>query len=116
VLAGIFPMLMVVASRRKGDCALGPVWRLVGNPVVAAATSLFFLAALLLHGLVIWEEPYQRAAALRVAVATVTVTVVAIRRGAFRSRAVVEVRLGPEAPTLVVFTLVVLGSGTPAQV
>jgi amino acid permease len=37
VLAGIFPMLMVVASRRKGDCALGPVWRLVGHPVVGSA-------------------------------------------------------------------------------
>ena len=38
VLAGIFPMLLVAAGRRKGECQVDSVWRLVGHPVVVAAT------------------------------------------------------------------------------
>jgi amino acid permease len=96
VLAGVFPMAMIVASRRKGDCALGPVWRLVGNPVVAAATSMFFFAALVLHGTVIWEGTLERGAALVVSAATGVAMVIAIRQGAFQSRTVVELRVGSD--------------------
>jgi amino acid permease len=116
VLAGIFPMLMVVAGRRKGDCEVGFVWRLVGHPVVAAAVFLFFLAALLLHGLVIWEEPYERVAALVVAAAAVAVGALAIRRGAFRPRAVVELRVEPSLPEPTVVSVVVAGQRSAAEV
>jgi hypothetical protein len=116
VLAGIFPMLMVVAGRRKGDCEVGLAWRLVGHPVVAAATFLFFLVALLLHGLVIWEEPYERVAALVVATAAAAVAALAIRRGAFRPRAVVELRMEPTLPEPTVVNVVVAGQPMPAEV
>lgn len=72
VLGGIFPMLMVVSSRRKGDCAVGMAWRLIGHPVVAALTYAIFLTALLLHGLVLWEAWYQRLAAVLVSGAIVS--------------------------------------------
>ena len=116
VLAGIFPMLMVVASRRKGDCAVGAVWRLVGHPVVATATSLFFLAALLLHGLVIWEDSYERGAALLVAAAAALVAALAIRRGAFRPRTVVELRVEPTAREPAIVNVVSAGQRTAATV
>jgi amino acid permease len=116
VLAGIFPMLMVVAARRKGDCDVGFVWPLVGRPVVAAAAFLFFLVALLLHGLVIWEEPYERVAALVVAAAAVAVAALAMRRGAFRPRAVVELRVEPSLPEPTVVNVVVAGQRTAAEV
>jgi hypothetical protein len=116
VLAGIFPMLMVVAARRKGDCDVGFVWPLVGRPVVAAAAFLFFLVALLLHGLVIWEEPYERVAALVVAAAAVAVAALAMRRGAFRPRAVVELRVEPSLPEPTVVNVVVAGQCTAAEV
>jgi amino acid permease len=116
VLAGVFPMLMVVASRRKGDCALGPVWRWVGHPVVAVGISLVFLIVLLLHGLVIWKEPYERAAALLVALATVAAVVLAIKQGAFRSRAVIEVRLDEEPRVEPVVNVVARATPVPADV
>jgi hypothetical protein len=116
VLAGIFPMLMVVASRRKGDCALGAVWRFVGHPAVTASISLVFLAALLLHGLVIWEKPYERAAALLVAVAAIAVTALALRRGAFQPRTVVELRVEPAAGEPAVVNVVSAGQRVAAAV
>jgi amino acid permease len=116
LLAGIFPVLMVIAGRRKGDCAVGPVWQLVGHPVVVAATYLFFLAALLLHGLVIWDEPFQRAAALLTALASLVVTFLALRQGAFRPRAVVELRTQPPTPESTVVNVVVTGRQVPAEV
>jgi amino acid permease len=116
VLAGVFPMLMVVASRRKGDCEVGSVWRLVGHPVVVASTYGFFLAALLLHGLVIWDEPVRRAAALLTAAAAVAVTAVAVRRGAFWPRTVIEVRIEPAPTAPAVVNVVVTGRRVPADV
>ena len=116
IFAGILPMLMVVASRRKGDCEVGPVWRPIGHPVVVAATYLFFLAAMLLYGLVIWDEPYQRAAALLAAVAAVVVTIVALRRGEFRARVVVELRTESAAPESAVVNVILTGRRVPTEV
>jgi hypothetical protein len=109
-------MLMVVASRRKGDCEVGLAWRLVGHPVVVAITSLLFLAALLLHGLVIWEDPYQRVAALLVATATATACALAVRRGAFQPRTVVELRVEPTAREPAVVNVVSAGEPVSAAV
>jgi hypothetical protein len=51
-----------------------------------------FLGIVLLHGLVIWQEPLERALALGEVVAVVVLTVHLVRRGAFAPRAVVELR------------------------
>jgi amino acid permease len=116
ILAGIFPMLMLAASRRKGDCVPGEVWRLIGHPVVVGAIYFIFLTALILHGLVIWQEPYERAAALLTSAAAVAVTLAALRRGAFHPRAVVEVRTDSSAPESAVVNFVVVGQLAPADV
>src|SRR5207248_1564489 len=46
VLAGMYPMLLLVASRRKGAYSPGLVFRLLGSPPVAATIYLLFLANL----------------------------------------------------------------------
>ncbi|UCC64125.1 MAG: hypothetical protein JSV36_03440, partial [Anaerolineae bacterium] len=66
LLGGTFPVLLLIASRRKGEVVPGVVYRFLGHPLVTTGIYLLFLASLLLHGLVIWENPVQRAAALAV--------------------------------------------------
>jgi amino acid permease len=116
ILAGVFPMLMVAASRRKGDCVPGEVWRLVGHPVVVVSIYLIFLAALLLHGVVIWDKPYEQAAALLTSAAALAVTLVALRRGAFNPRTVVELRSEDSERQQAVVNVVVIGRTAPANV
>ena len=74
----------------KGTLCPGLVLRLLGNPVVLAGTYLFFLGAIFVYGLFIYQEPIQRAVTLLIGVAIVVVTVEMLRRGALKKRAVVE--------------------------
>ena len=60
VLGGIYPMLLLVASRRKGEYIPGLVFRLLGSPPVAIIIYLLFLANLVVHGLIIWHNPVER--------------------------------------------------------
>ena len=63
---------------------------LVGQPLVLGLIYLVYLGSLLLHGLVIWQEPAQRIAALGVAATAIVMPIVMVRGGAFRRRAVIE--------------------------
>jgi hypothetical protein len=98
LLGGIFPMLMLVAARRKGDRVPGLVIGLLGNPVVVAATIGIFFLAEVSYGLFIWTGPIERALALAAAAAVPFVWLVSWRRGAFRSRTVIELRREPGPP------------------
>jgi hypothetical protein len=109
VLGGLYPMLLLVASRRKGAYSPGLVFRLLGSLPVAATIYLLFLANLVVHGLIIWHNPVERFSALLVAVLVVGVTVVAIRSGAFARRVVVELREGPGARAGAVFAVTACG-------
>jgi hypothetical protein len=64
LLGGIYPMLMLAASRRKGDYVPAFIWRFLGHPVVGLGVYLIFWAGILLYGLVIWTDPIPRLAAL----------------------------------------------------
>jgi hypothetical protein len=92
LITGIFPMLLVFAARRKGEYVPGRVIRLLGHPAVVVALLGFFVAATLAHGLVIWEGSIERAAALAVSALLIAILAWAWRSGAFRRRAVVELR------------------------
>ena len=96
LLGGVFPMLLVVASRRRGELVPGTVLRAIGHPAVAIAVGAVFLAGTVAHGLFIWDGALERAAALAVAAAIVALSVDAWRRGAFTPRTVVELRREPE--------------------
>ena len=96
LVGGVMPMVLVVASRRRGDQVPPLVLPLVGNPIVATLVTTLFLAAVLLHGLVIWDATLARVAALAVAVVMAGAIVGAWRLGAFRRRTVIELRREPE--------------------
>jgi amino acid permease/DNA-binding transcriptional ArsR family regulator len=92
LLAGIFPALLLVASRRKGEHMPRPVHRLLGHPVLLGGLYLLFLGNVLMHGLVIWKEPWLRAGAVLVAAGIVSMTARMIRNGTFGRRLNIEVR------------------------
>lgn len=81
LLAGIFPMLMLVASRHKGEFVPRPVVRLLGHPYLIGGVYLLFLSGILLHGLVIWINPVQRIAALLTGAVTIAMTIALVRQG-----------------------------------
>jgi hypothetical protein len=93
LVGGIFPMLMLVASRRKGEYVPAIVVRQLGRPAVVVVVLVVYLAMLLAYGLVIWEAPLERAAALLVASVMIALTIWFVRRDAFAPRAFLEVRV-----------------------
>jgi hypothetical protein len=92
VIGGIFPVLLLAASRRKGEFVPGFAWPLLGSPPVLTVIYLTFLSSLLVHGLFIWQSLPARATALATAALALGATLVMARRGAFAPRAVVELR------------------------
>jgi amino acid permease len=116
LLGGVFPMLMLAASRRKGDYVPVFVWRFLGHPVVVLAVYLIFWAGILLYGLVIWTDLIPRLAALAAAGVILVVTVVIIRRGAFTPRTVVELRANQDTHKPAVFTITSMGQPLPAEI
>jgi amino acid permease len=116
LLAGIFPVLMLLASRRRGDCLPSPVLRALGHPLTIIAVYLVFLSGLVLHGLIIWQDPFQRAIALLAAVVIVGVTVAAWRQGAFKPRAILELRVDERAGGRAFFNIAADGRALVAAI
>lgn len=117
LLGGIFPMLLVVAARRRGEYVPGRVIGFIGHPVVAALISATFLAGVLLHGLVIWEDPVERVLALAVAALMVALTAWMLRGPAFRRTAVIEIRGSADgAPMNSAFSVTLAGRPASAEV
>lgn len=99
LMSGIFPALLLAASRRKGELVPGVSYRLLGHPLLAGAIYLLFLGNLFLHGLLIWEHPLLRAGGVLMGLLIFGITAGMVRRGAFSPRLVVELRHG-ERPAL----------------
>ena len=91
VFAGLFPALLLMSSRVKGEIIPGFVLRMVG-PTVATAIYLIFLTSIVIHGLVVWTNPILRALALLSAVVTTVMTIQILRRGALARRLSVSLR------------------------
>jgi hypothetical protein len=81
-------MLMLAASRRKGDYAPRFSLTFLGNPVVLAAIYTLYLGGVFVYGLIIWQDPIQRAIAIGVGVLMVIVW--SDHPAGFRHRMVVE--------------------------
>jgi amino acid permease len=95
LLAGVMPMVLLVASRRRGE-RVPPKAALVGNPVIALVIVCLFMAGVLVQAVLIWETGVARFAGVAVAVLTAASIVGAWRLGAFRPRTVIELRREPE--------------------
>jgi len=92
LLGGIFPMLLVLAARRRGEYVPGTTIGFIGHPITVGVVSAIFLTGIVLHGLVIWTDPIERGAALAVAALTVVVVGWILRGPSFRRSATIEVR------------------------
>ena len=116
LLGGVFPMLILVAARRRGERLPGRVIGPLGHPLVALLIGSIYLVAVAAFGLWIWHEPLERAAALAVAAAIVVLAVVSWRRGAFAPRAVIEYRVEPGPPAYAVLSVLSAGQPLVAQI
>jgi hypothetical protein len=92
LMAGVFPALLIVASRRKGEIVPGVSYRFVGHPLVVGVVYLLFLSNLLLHGIVIWDQPLQQLVAVLIGLLVLGMTGMMVRRRAFAPRAIIELR------------------------
>lgn len=109
LLAGVFPMLIVAAARRRGERVPGTSLAWLGSwPVVAVIVALY-LGALVADALFIWTDPLSRVAAIVVAVVMAGLIVASVRRGSFRPRTVVE--LQADEPPGVDMTVGVVADG-----
>jgi len=92
LLGGTFPVLLLAASRRKGDCVPGLVLRILGNRVILAVIYMLFLGSIFAYSLFVWEGIIERVAGLLLGVVLLITTAIMLRRGALHSRLVVELR------------------------
>ncbi len=89
---GVFPVILLYASRRKGEYVPSFVPRFLAHPAVVGIIYLVSVGFLFLHGLFIWQNTLQRAIAILVGVIILVVTYMMIRQGAFARRLVIELR------------------------
>jgi len=111
LLAGVFPVLLLVSSRRKGEYVPAGVYRRFGNPVLLGTIYFLFVASVFLHGLLIWDNPFKQGAALLTGAAILAMTVTLARRGAFTPRVNVELRAEDSGTA----TFAVTAAGQPAE-
>jgi hypothetical protein len=90
--AGVFPALLLAASRRKGEYVPGVVYRFLGRPAFTIGIWGLSVANLGVHGLVIYRDPWARLGALGFGLAVLGLTAMLLRRRAFDRRSVVELR------------------------
>jgi hypothetical protein len=114
--SAIFPVLLLVASRRKGDYEPGAVYRLIGHPVFTASVYGLSVANLFVHGLVIYRDPWARGCALLFGTLVIVVTIRMTRAGAFARRAVIELRNDSREGGRSVVTVMSEGRPLPAEV
>lgn len=92
LLGGIFPMLMLLAARRRGEYVPASRVRILRGPVSIGLVAAVYVVGLLIQGLVIWQRPGEKMATVAVAIFIAGVVVSSIRRGAYAPRATIEVR------------------------
>ncbi len=116
LLGGVFPVLLLMAARRRGERLPGLRVPAIGHPLVALAVVALFLAAVAVFGLFIWTDVPERLAALSVSAAILALVAASWRRGAFRPRTVVEYRTEPGPPAVGVVSIVSDGRPMSARI
>jgi hypothetical protein len=89
---GIFPALLLFASRRKGEHVPKFFLPFLAHPLVIGTIYLVSVGILFLHGLFIWQDTFQRGVALLVGGFMLAVTYLMARQGVFAHRLVIEIR------------------------
>ena len=104
LVGGIFPVLLLISSRRKGELVPEKIVQKLDRPWLLAGIYILFVAILLIHGLFIWSGAIARFSALAVAVLALGATIATIYAGAFTPRTVIELREDDSQKTLLSIT------------
>ena len=116
LVGGIFPMLMLASSRRKGEYAPSAAINWLGHPIIVGGTFVLFIVSVFAHGLFIWQDPFQRVIALAVGIIMVGMTLVVAQRGAFTPRAILEFLVERPAEKRAMFQVIANGKPLSAHV
>jgi hypothetical protein len=92
LLAGALPILLLASSRRKGDRVPSGTLGRIAHPVVLAGVYVLSVGSMFVHGLIIWDAPLERAAALVAGVGTLGLTASVAWRGGFTPRVIAELQ------------------------
>ena len=114
LLAGVFPVLLLAAARRRGEL-VGWGYRLPARRWVLGGVYAIALGGVALHGLFLWDDPLQRGCAFAVTALAVVMTAGMARDGTFAPRATIQLRQDLESDTGAL-TLVLAGRPVPAEV
>jgi len=94
LVLGIFSLLMLVASRQRGELIPQRVIHALGNRLLLGILYSFFVIGIFLYGFIIWKAPLAQIAAIAVGVLTLYLSYrIAFTWRGFSPRAIVEVRL-----------------------
>lgn len=88
LMAGVFPVLLLIASRRQGDMLPSVQYALLGHPLVLGVIYIVALLSLLVHGLVLWDNWLQQMGAIVVAGLSIGLPFWLWRQGHFQRRSV----------------------------
>lgn len=106
LLGAIYPVLLLLASRRKGDYVPELVIRALGNRLVVAAIYILYLALIFFYGIFVYVNLLERLITILTGVLIAALTWQMVRRGAFHPRLVFEIcddqRLGEKPRVSVV--------------
>lgn len=115
LLGGIFPVLLLAASRRKGDFVPGVVYRWLGHPFTLTVLYVLFAGSIFIYGLFIYQSPVERVLLIVVGLLVMGMTGVMLLRGALVSRVVVQLH-DDGAGTQSAFSIVASGKPLEARV
>jgi hypothetical protein len=109
LVAGVYPILLLASTRRKGDIVPGLVLKGIGNPIVLAGTYLLFIGSIFLHGLYAFQGVLEKTIILLVGCIVVVMTGIMLKQRALTSRLVIEIRQDLSGFQRVIFNLTAKG-------
>jgi amino acid permease len=115
LLSGVFPILLLAATRRKAEFIPRGAARFWGNPIFLTVMYALFVAIIFGYGVFIFQDALTRGLILGVGVLTLVVTVLMRRRGAFAARLVILLQTD-EGSARSRFSIVEQGGAARAQV
>jgi hypothetical protein len=93
LLGGVFPILLLAASRQQGEYVPQRAFAFLGKPLLLGLVYLIYAGGVFVYGLFIWDEPLQRIFALGMGFVVLVIPILVIRGGAFTAQAVVELKI-----------------------
>ncbi|HEU4980767.1 MAG TPA: hypothetical protein VFT14_06080 [Solirubrobacterales bacterium] len=88
-VSGVLPPMLVLAARRRSDVATARS-RVLAGTALMVVTGALAIAVLGLHATILWSDPAERALAAAATALALASMILAVRHGAFKPAAVLE--------------------------